>query len=56
MAERVPVVIVGHPCPACGDAALAEVLHLEPPYGALVRCLAPHIDGRPCGHEFPVAF
>jgi hypothetical protein len=54
------VVAGGWPCPSCGHD-VAEVLHLEPPYGALVKCCGTVEDPdwgirRPCAHEHPIAF
>jgi hypothetical protein len=50
----------GWECPDCGHLD-GVVLHLEPPYGALVACLAlwPDPDWgvrRPCAREFLIAF
>ena len=50
----------GFPCPECGHLE-AEVVHLEPPYGGMARCLGTVVDPdwgirRPCGHEFLIAF
>jgi len=38
----------GWPCPECGHPD-ARVLHLEPPYGALVEC-------RGCQDQHPITF
>lgn len=42
-------VVNGHPCPECSSDVAARVIHLEPPYGAIVAC---HV----CRHEYLITF